>query len=107
MRKTFLILAYIFTALSVLFSALPLDTLAFAPIGIATVFIVLAFVKSETKQRTWPKRLFIVTYICAAIVVVKTAFIKDEVEVDQQFEQQKIETKQEAKKDLEELEGLE
>lgn len=107
MRKTFLILAYIFTALSILFSVLPLDTLAFAPIGIATVFLGLTFIKSEANQRVWVKRLFIITYLCAAVVVVKTAFFKDEVEVDQQFEQQKIETKQEAKKDLEELEGLE
>jgi hypothetical protein len=33
--------------------------------------------------------------------------VKDEVATDTQFEQQKIETKQEAKKELEELEGLE
>lgn len=107
MRKTFLILSYIFTALSILFSILPLDTLAFAPIGIAIIFLVLTFLKSEVNQRVWVKRLFIITYLCAAVVVVKTFFFKDEVAVDQQFEQQKIETKQEAKKELEELEGLE
>lgn len=107
MRKTFLILSYIFTALSVLFSALPLDTLAFIPIGLATICLVIAFLKSDISQRTWPKRLFIITYLCAAVVIVKTFFFKDEVAVDQQFEQQKIETKQEAKKELEELEGLE
>jgi hypothetical protein len=107
MRKTFLILSCFFTALSVLFALLPLDTLAFAPIIIASLLIAVTFVKSEIKQRVWPKRLFIITYLCAVIVVIKTAFIKDEVEVDQQFEQQKIETKQEAKQELEELEGLE
>jgi hypothetical protein len=37
-------------------------------------------------------------------VLGKTYLIKDEVEKDQQFEQQKIETKQEAKKELEDLE---
>ena len=41
------------------------------------------------------------------LLTLKTFFFKDEVAVDQQFEQQKIETKQEAKKELEELEGLE
>lgn len=107
MRKTFLILSYLFAALSILFSALPMDTLAFIPIGLATICLVITFLKSDISQRAWPKRLFIITYICAAVVVVKTAFFKDEVAVDQQFEQQKIETKQEARKELEELEGLE
>jgi hypothetical protein len=107
MRKTFLILSYIFTFLSVLFSALPLDTLAFAPIGIAILLLAITFAKSDVNQRVWPKRLFMITYICAAVVLVKVFFFKDEIAVDQQFEQQKIETKKEAKKDLEELEGLE
>jgi hypothetical protein len=104
MRKAFLIIAVIFTILSVVFSALPLDTLALAPIGIALVFIFLAFKKSEVDQRKFPKRLFIVAYICALVVLGKTFLIKDRVAVDTKFEQQKIETKQEAKKELEDLE---
>jgi Ca2+/Na+ antiporter len=107
MRKLFLILSFIFTGLSVLFSVLPLDTLAFIPIGLAVICLVITFLKSEIRLRVWPKRLFIITYLCIAVVLVKTFFFKDEVAVDQQFEQQKIETKQEAKKELEELEGLE
>lgn len=107
MRKTFLILSYIFTVVSIVFTALPLDTLAFIPIGLATICLVIVFIKSDVNLRVWPKRLFIITYLCAAVVVVKTFFFKDEVAVDQQFEQQKIETKQEAKQELEELEGLE
>jgi len=104
MRKAFLIIAVIFTILSIVFSALPLDTLALAPIGIALLFIFLAFKKSEVDQRKFPKRLFIVTYICALVVLGKTFLIKDKVAVDTQFEKQKIETKQEAKKELEDLE---
>jgi hypothetical protein len=107
MRKTFLILALIFTVISIVFSALPLDTLALAPIGLALLFIFIAFKKSSIEERKLPKRLFIVVYICALIVLGKTYLIKDEIAVDTQFEQEKIETKQEAKKDLEELEGLE
>jgi Ca2+/Na+ antiporter len=107
MRKTFLILSCVFAFLSILFSVLPLDTLAFVPIGLAIICLVVTFIKSDVSQRVWPKRLFMITYICAAFVLIKTYFVKDEVAVDQQFEQQKIETKQEAKKDLEELEGLE
>ena len=104
MRKTFLIIAIVFTILSVIFSALPLDTLALAPIGLALVFIFIAFKKSEVGQRKAPKRLFIITYICLIIVLGKAFLIKDKVAVDTKFEQQKIETKQDAKKDLEDLE---
>ena len=42
-----------------------------------------------------------------SVVVGKTIFIKDEVAKDAQFEEQKVETKIEAKKELEEIEGLE
>ena len=50
------------------------------------------------------KILFAITYICALFVLGKTYLIKDEVEKDQKFEQEKIETKQEAKQELEDLE---
>ena len=105
MRKTFLIIAVIFTVLSVIFSALPLDTLAFAPIGVALLFILLAYKKSKVTERKFPKRLFIVAYVCALVVLGKTFLIKDKVAVDTKFEQQKIETKKEAKKELEDLEN--
>ena len=48
-----------------------------------------------------------VALLCVVFVLGKTFLIKDEVAVDTQFEKEKIETKQEAQKDLEELEGLE
>ena len=107
MRKTFLIIAIILTVLSVIFAALPLDTLALAPIGLALFFIFITFKKSEVNQRILPKRLFIAVYLCAIVVLGKTFFFKDKVAVDTKFEQQKVETKKEAKKDLEDLESLE
>ena len=107
MRKTFLILSIIFVVISIVFSALPLDTLALLPIGITLIFLFITFKKSEANQRQVPKWLFIITYLCGIFVLGKTYLIKDEVAVDQQFEQQKIETKQEAGQELEELEGLE
>ncbi|WP_396191964.1 hypothetical protein [Flavobacterium sp.] len=107
MRKTFLILSIIFVVISIVFSALPLDTLALLPIGITLIFLFITFKKSEANQRKFPKWLFIITYLCGIFVLGKTFLIKDEVAVDQQFEQQKIETKQEARQELEELEGLE
>jgi hypothetical protein len=107
MRKTFLILSIIFVLISIVFSALPLDTLALLPIALTLIFLFITFKKSEVNQRKLPKWLFIITYLCGIFVLGKTFLIKDEVAVDQQFEQQKIETKQEARQELEELEGLE
>lgn len=104
MRKTFIILSIVFAVLSVIFTALPFDSLAFIPIGLAFLFIILAYVKSTTEERKLPKQLFIIAYLCAIVVLIKIFFFKDEVAVDTQFEQKKIETKQEAKKDLENLE---
>ncbi|MFM2231201.1 MAG: hypothetical protein RL607_2459 [Bacteroidota bacterium] len=104
MRKAFLILAYIFTVLSIVFSVLPLDTLAFVMIIPALVFITLTFLKSAPDQRKWPKRLFIVAYVCALGVLGKTFLLEDEIAKDDSFEQQKIEAKQEAKQELEQLE---
>jgi len=104
MRKTLLIIAIVLTIVSVIFSALPLDTLALAPIGLALLFIFLAFKKSDVTQRKLTKILFIVTYICALVVLGKTFLIKDKVAVDTKFEQQKVESK---KEDIKDLEGLE
>lgn len=105
MRKTLLLFAYLFTALSVVFSVLPLDTLAFVMILPALLLIVFTYLKSAPEQRKWPKRLFIVAYLCMLGVLGKTYLIDDEVATDQVFEQQKIEAKQEAKQELEELEN--
>ena len=104
MRNTFLFIAIALTIISIIFSALPLDTLALAPIGLALLFIFLAFKKSDTVQRKFIKVLFGVTYICALVVLGKTFLIKDKVAVDSKFEQQKVESKKEDLKELEELE---
>lgn len=105
MRKLLLILTIVFTVLAILFSALPMDTLAFLPIGIAIALSLVTLLKSEENQKKFPKILLTISVICSVFVLGKTIFIKDEVEVDKTFEQQKIETKQEAKKELEELEN--
>ena len=104
MRKTFIILSIILTIISIIFSVLPLGTLALAPIVLAIITIFISFKKSTIAERTLPKRLFIVAYICAIVVVGKTFLLKDKVAKDTKFEQQKAETKQEAKKELEDLE---
>ena len=104
MRKILLIVAVVLTLVSILFSILPLDTLALAPIGLALLFIFFAFKKSDVKQRKFTKLLFIITYICALYVLGKTYLIKYKVTVDTNFEQEKVDSK---KEDLKDLEGLE
>lgn len=107
MRKLFLILSCIFGVLGIVFTILPMDTLAFLPIGLALIFGLLALKKSDDNQKKFPKIVLMVGAFCSLVVLGKTLLIEDEVAIDTQFEQQKIETKQEAKKELEELEGLE
>jgi hypothetical protein len=107
MKKLIIVLAIIFTILAIIFSILPMDTLAFLPIGLAFIFNLLLLKKSEELQKKIPKTLLFISALCSVFVLGKTLFIKDEIVVDQKFEQQKIETKQEAKKELEELESLE
>lgn|SRR5574343_360308 len=107
MRKLFLILSVVFGALGIAFTILPLDTLAFLPIGLALVFGLLTLKQSEDSQKKFPKIILTIVALCSAVVLGKTLLVEDEVATDTQFEQQKIETKQEAKKELEELESLE
>ena len=107
MRKLLLVLGIVFTVLGIAFTILPMDTLAFLPIGIAIFFVLITLRKSEDGQKKLPNYLLIVSVFCSMVVIGKTLFIEDKVEKDVQFEKQKIETKKEAKKELEELEGLE
>ena len=104
MRKLFLILGISFTVLAIAFSVLPMDTLAFLPIGLALVFCLLLLKKSNENQKITPNILLLLCVLSSVFVLGKTLLIKDEVQKDIQFEKQKIETKQEAKKELEDLE---
>jgi D-alanyl-lipoteichoic acid acyltransferase DltB (MBOAT superfamily) len=106
MRKTTLLLASIFTVLGIVFSFLPLGTLALIPIILALIFSFITFSKSENELKQLPKMLLLVGVVSLVFVVSKQFFVKDEVAVDKKFEQTKQETKAEAKKELEEIEGL-
>ena len=106
MRKLFLFIASIFTALSIVFAYLPLGTLALIPIGIAILFGFLTLKKSDLKQQKVVKVTLLFAILSFVFVLGKEIFTKDEVVIDKQFDTKKIESKKEAKKDLEELEGL-
>ena len=106
MRKLFLVIAGIFTTLSIVFVFLPLGTLALIPIGIAILFGILALKKSDIKQQKVVKVILIFAILSLVFLVGKEVFNKDEIVVDKQFDTKKVESEKEAKKDLEELEGL-
>jgi len=104
MRKLLVVLAIILTALAIIFSALPLDTIAFLPIGLAIVFCLLLLKKSAVNQKKIPNILLFLCVVSSLFVLGKTLLVKDQVVKDTQFEKEKIETKKEAKKELEDLE---
>ena len=104
MRKLFLVLGIVFTVLAIVFSALPLDTIAFLPVGLGIIFCLLLLKKSDANQKKLPNFLLILCVLSSVFVLGKTLLIKDEVVKDVKFEKEKIETKKEAKKELENLE---
>jgi len=97
-------LAIFFSVLGIAFAVLPLGTIALLPIGLALIFSFLSFKKSEKNQKKIPKLLLIVSALTLLVVVGKEVFIKDEVIIDKQFDQNKIESKKDAVKELEGLE---
>lgn len=107
MRKLFLVLALTFTLLAIAFSVLPMDTLAFLPIGIAMIFCLLLLKKSNDNQKKLPNILLFLCVLSSMFVLGKTLFIEDKVEKDPKREKQKVEEKAEDKKDLEQIESLE
>ena len=103
MRKVLIVLAFIFAILGIVFAILPMGTLGVLPVGLSLVFAGLAFMKSDASNRNVPKWLLIVAGAILLVIIIRS-LIPDEVEKDVQFEQKKIESKQE---DLKDLEGLE
>lgn len=104
MRKLCIGLAILFAILGIIFTVLPLGTLALLPIGLALVFGLIAFFQSDSSQKSLPKWILIIAGVTLVVVLGKELLIEDEVAKDEQFEQKKIESKQE---DLKDLEGLE
>lgn len=105
MRRLFLIITAFFTILSIVFVFLPLGTLGLLPVGVALLFGFLAHQKSNFLQKKLVKLLLIICGLASICIIGKELLIKDVVEKDVQFENTKIESKEEDKKDLEELEN--
>ena len=107
MRKIFLVITILFTVLSIVFAFLPLGTLALLPIGVALLFGYLTFKKSDDSQKKLIKVLLLFSTLSLIAVIGKEVLVQDEIAKDAVFEKEKIETKKESQKELEELEGLE
>ena len=103
MRKTLIVLAFLFALLGIVFAILPMGTLGILPVGLSLIFGALAYYKSAPTDKNVPKWLLIVAALTLVVVIGKS-LIPDEVAKDNAFEQKKIESKQEDLKDLEELE---
>lgn len=106
MRKLFVVLAIIFAVFGVLFTALQMDSIPLLPIGLSLLFSVLAFFKSEGRNKKTPIILLIIGGLSLAICLIQLAFVENEVAKDEQFEKVKIESQKEDLKELEELDGL-
>lgn len=106
MRKVYIILAFVFAFLGIIFTILPTEKFGLIAASIATLFGFLAHKTSDFNQKKLPKRILIVSLFTVVIALAFILFTKDEVvAVDKQFEQKKVESAKEGKKDLEE-EGL-
>lgn len=83
---------------------MPLDTIAFLPIGFGLIFSLLLLKNSNANQKKLPNVLLLLCVLSSVFVLGKTLLVKDKVEKDTKFEEQKIESK---KEDVKDLEGLE
>lgn len=106
-RNIFIGIAIFFALISIVFTILPLDTLAILPIIPTAIFAFLAFRKSEGQQWHASRLLLIISGMLFLVVIGKQLLIDNEIETDEQFEQKKVQSEKDDVKQLEELEGLE
>lgn len=100
------ILATVVLILGITFTILPMDTLAFLPIGITLLLAAISYFAVSPKKQKWEKFISIISLILVLIVTFKALFIKDEVAVDKEFQQKQTEAEKQDIQDLEELEDL-
>jgi hypothetical protein len=106
MRKLLIALTAIFTLIGIVFTILPMGTMAILPIGLALVLAVLTFTKSDENQKITAKYLIVFTVAVLVFVLAKFVLVQDKVEEDKVYEATKIESKNEAIEELNELDEL-
>ena len=102
MNRFLIILSLVFGVLGVVLTLLPFGTLALIPIALAFIFALITVFRQ--REKLLPKLVLLIVFANFLTVIGKEVFIKDVVEVDEQFETIKQESEQEAQKDLEGLE---
>lgn len=83
-----------------------MGNIALFPAGIAILFSVLAVIYSKNNNKKFPKWILVLASVLFLVIIGKEVFVKDQVAYDQQFNEKKEASKQEAQKELEELEEL-
>ena len=102
MNRFLIILSLFFGVLGVVLTILPFGTLALIPIALAFIFALITVFRQ--REKLLPKLVLLIVFANFLTVIGKEVFIKDVVEVDEQFETIKQQSEQEAQKDLEGLE---
>lgn len=100
------ILATIVLIVSIAFTVLPMDSVAFLPIIATAIIAAISFFVLSPKKQKWEKYILLICVVLAIVVSFKLLFIKDEVVIDEQYQQEQAEKELEDIQDLEELEGL-
>lgn len=104
MNRLFIILAIVFGVFGIAFTILPLGTLALIPIALGLIFAFLSVLRQ--REKLFPKIVLLAVFVNLLTVIGREVFVKDVVEADQQFENVKQQSEQEAQKELEDLENL-
>jgi len=104
MTRLFIILSIVFAVFGLVFTILPMGTIALVPIALALTFAFIAILRQ--REKLFPKILLLIIFLNLLTVIGKEVFVKDVVEDDKQFESVKDQSEQEAQKELEELENL-
>ena len=102
MNRFLIILSLVFGVLGVVLTILPFGTLALIPIALAFIFALITVFRQ--REKLFPKLVLVIVFANFLTVIGKEVFIKDVVEVDEQFETIKQQSEQDAQKDLEGLE---
>jgi hypothetical protein len=103
MKKLFLILGIIATLLALIFTLLPMGSIALLPALAAVLFSFIAFRLSEKKTNLL-KALLGLGVVLVLIGLGKTFFTTEEVEIEAAYEAKMETSKKEALEELEELE---
>lgn len=104
MNKFLTYLSFFFLLIGIIFSILPMGTIAFLPLFFSIILIVLTIKNKANTQKKIIKIIIFTSSIVVLIVIGKEVFVKDKVATDLKFKQEQIDSKKDAQKELEGVE---